>query len=224
MKKIHILVPMGKEYNAIGPLVGDAIDVTTCGVGKVNAALATAEACLRVVRPDLVMVVGCAGALDDSLRLGDVVVSSTAGYCDVFCGLELAKGQVQGEVAAFPALRIMGETIMDVLNSGALPPGSLAHLGEIITGDTFYIDREKVRGLHADFPSAMAVDMETAAVAHVCHKCGVPFVGVRVISDTLRGEREEDYTKFWVENPSSHFAFVAPLAKTLADLPLGKKR
>lgn len=224
MKKLHILVPMGKEFNAIGGIANEAVEVVTCGIGKVNAALATAESCLRIVRPDLVMVVGCAGGLDESLCLGDVVVSSSVGYWDVWCGLSVARGQVQGEDAKFDASRIMSETIADILNSGVLHPGARAHIGDIVTGDTFCVDREKVQSIHRDFPAALAVDMESAAVGQVCRKCGIPFVSVRVISDTLNGEREEDYTRFWVENPTSHFAFVAPLVRSLAPLPLGRMR
>lgn len=224
MKKLHILVPMGKEFNAIGGITDEAVDVVTCGIGKVNAALATAESCLRIVRPDLVMIVGCAGGLDESLRLGDVVVSSAVGYWDVWCGLAVERGQVQGEDAKFAASRIMSDTIASILNSGLLQPGARAHIGEIVTGDTFCVDRKKVQSIHRDFPAALAVDMESAAVGQVCRKCGIPFVSIRVISDTLNGEREEDYTRFWAENPTSHFKFVAPLVKALAPLPLGRMR
>ncbi len=222
MNKVHVIIPMAKEFAAVGRLGCENAETSVCGVGKVNAALAAADACLRARRPDLVLSVGCAGALDESLRLGDVIVSESAGYWDVWCGKGVPQGKVQGELERFPSPLRTAETVADLLTTQiGLAGGARATVGEIVTGDTFCTDKGKVAEIHRAFPGASAIDMESAAVAHVCHKCEVPVLSIRVISDTLNGERAEDYEKFWAESPERRFGWVAPLVAQLVSWPRG---
>jgi adenosylhomocysteine nucleosidase len=56
--------------------------------------------------------------------------------------------------------------------------------GDTASGDQFFSDKEKKDNLQRDLPSVLCVEMEGAAVAQVCEDYGVPFIVVRVISDT----------------------------------------
>ena len=48
------------------------------------------------------------------------------------------------------------------------------------------------------FPDAKAVDMESCAIAQVCHIYKVPFISFRVISDIpLRDTDASQYHNFW---------------------------
>ena len=56
------------------------------------------------------------------------------------------------------------------------------HIGKIVTGESFISDKEK--HLIADKYTPLAVDMETAAIAHVCHVNNIPFIAIRAVSDS----------------------------------------
>jgi adenosylhomocysteine nucleosidase len=52
--------------------------------------------------------------------------------------------------------------------------------------------------IRAKYPDVHAVDMETAAIAHVCCKFNVPFLSLRVVSDTPGVDAHtEQYQDFW---------------------------
>jgi len=58
---------------------------------------------------------------------------------------------------------------------------------DIASGDKFFSDRADLADLLIHLPTIAAVDMESAAVAQVCHEYSVPFTVVRTISDAADG-------------------------------------
>jgi adenosylhomocysteine nucleosidase len=50
--------------------------------------------------------------------------------------------------------------------------------------------------LRLAFPDALAVEMEGAAVAQVCHDFGLPFAVVRTISDRADDNAHVDFRRF----------------------------
>lgn len=62
------------------------------------------------------------------------------------------------------------------------------------------------------YPDAVAVDMESAAIAQVCALKCVPFVCLRVVSDTPGAEgNAAAYSDFWTAAPERTFASVEKL-------------
>ena len=60
--------------------------------------------------------------------------------------------------------------------------------------------------IKASYPDAKACDMESASIAQTCFACGVPFMVVRVISDTPgSGNNFSQYTNFFSEAPEKTF-------------------
>ena len=57
-------------------------------------------------------------------------------------------------------------------------------------------------------PQALAVEMEGAAVAQVCHDYGIPFAAVRTISDRADDAAHGDFTRFVREVASPHSAAI----------------
>lgn len=201
---IVIATAMDKEYALIekhiekphwyikwlkGVLAGKEILLLKTGIGKVNAASALAEVISSFENIESVIAVGCAGAVDKDLSVGDIVVGNSFSYHDVYCGEPLTNGQVQDEPAVFPAKFSL------LSNAGAY------RLGMIATGDWFVTTREKAERILNFLPktyNVCAVDMESAALAQVCYKNGIPFNSIRVISDNpLYGNQEEQYECFW---------------------------
>ena len=69
------------------------------------------------------------------------------------------------------------------------------HKGRIISRDEFVASSEKVNKLREIF-SAECVEMEGAAVAHVCEVMNIPFIVIRSISDKADDEAEMTFDEF----------------------------
>lgn len=174
-----------------GSLEGVPVLLAECGIGKVNAAALTQA--LLAAGADRVVFTGVAGAVADSLRIGDVVVSSDAVQHDVdVTGLGYEPGEVPGVGKAWeadPALRSAA------LAAARALAGVRVVEGRVASGDTFVSDPARVRQLRQTFDAACA-EMEGAAVAQVCARWGVPFVIVRSISDTADHSAGVDFRAF----------------------------
>ena len=182
---------MDKEYSQLRPLFPeDKLILQKSGIATVNAAIQTVEM-IRQYKPDCIISSGCAGGNGDDINVQDVVVSSELTYHDVYCGKAIGDsvyGQVQGLPARYQADPYLLEKAKQ---TGAKP-------GLIVTGDWFVDSKEKMREIIGHFPEAKAVDMESAAIAQVCHIYKVPFISFRVISDIpLRDTDASQYHNFW---------------------------
>ena len=104
--KIGIIVAMDKELQQLQRLFNDGnVIVQKCGIGKVNAALGTADM-ISQYKPDVIISSGCAGGNGDDINIQDVVVSTELVYHDVYCGTAIGHsvyGQVQGLPERFKA-------------------------------------------------------------------------------------------------------------------------
>jgi adenosylhomocysteine nucleosidase len=120
------------------------------GIGMAAAAR-TAERVLDAGAIDHLVVVGIAGGIGPSVRVGDLVVPERV--------VDLATGAEHRPLAL----------------GGAVPRGTLLTADGLLTGPAAYADFER-RG-------AVAIDMETAAVAAVCERRGCPWSVFRGISD-----------------------------------------
>src|SRR5262249_2854977 len=80
------------------------------------------------------------------------------------------------------------------------------HRGLIVSGDRFVNGHDAVARLRADLPDALAIEMEGAAVAQVCHDYGVPCAVVRTISDSADDAAHIDFPVFLSEI-ASHYSY-----------------
>ena len=230
--KIGVLTAMTSEYeqlaalltgacecdkNGIVYLVGNIGDkeivLRQCGIGKVNAAVGTAEL-VRAFSPDAVVSTGVAGGIDTCLGVMDVVVSSSIVYHDVWCGMGCEYGQVQGMPAQFPVPEKFWQCALSLNDS--IKTSTRIHAGLICTGDKFITDRDELDAIKKNFPAGLAVDMETAAIAQTCHIYGVPFVSFRIISDTPGVDNHiEQYENFWGEMADRSFGVIRSFLMSL---------
>lgn len=202
----------GVDYMT-GRLGGNEIVLRQCGIGKVNAAVGTAEL-IRSFSPEAVVSTGVAGGIDVSLGVMDVVVSSSIVYHDVWCGMGCEYGQVQGMPAVFPAAEDLWKSAVALNDS---PDNTTRiHAGLICTGDQFITNRDELDKIKSNFPSGLAVDMESAAIAQTCHIYGVPFVSFRIISDTPGVDKHiEQYENFWGEMANRSFGVTRQFLSNL---------
>ena len=200
--KIGMIVAMDKELQQLRPLFPeDKVILQKSGIATVNAAIQTVEM-IRQYKPDCIISSGCAGGNGDDINLQDVVVSSELTYHDVYCGSAIDDttiyGQVQGLPARYQADPYLLQKAMELSQISNLKSQTSIHPGLIVTGDWFVDSKEKMREIVGHFPEAKAVDMESCAIAQVCHIYKVPFISFRVISDIpLRDTDASQYHDFW---------------------------
>jgi adenosylhomocysteine nucleosidase len=222
--KIAIIVAMSKELNLLLPLIENHAQVTIndtrfhtgklgsheivamqCGIGKVNAAIGTLTL-IEHFHPNLVVNSGVAGGTGGGAGILDVVIADAVAYHDVWCG----PGTEPGQAAECPA-RFACALPQEVIDS---IPG--AKHGLIASGDIFVAHRHDVDRILQLYPEAMAVDMESAAIAHVCHLKNVHFVCIRVISDTPgAADNISQYENFWDDAPRHTFEALTAILKKL---------
>ena len=210
MKTIGILTAMSVEYRQVAAMLHDTETVQSgpqeflvgslgenrvvllqCGIGKTNAATGTTNL-IMTFRPDYVISTGAAGGIDACLRVMDIVVGSEVCYHDVNCGDNCDPGQVQG----LPRLFSGDQRLVGI--STALQTDVRVVPGLICTGDQFITNRAELDDIKRKYPHGLAVDMESAAIAQVCHLWGVPFLSFSIVSDTPGVKDHFDqYLNFW---------------------------
>lgn len=186
--KIGIIIAMDIEYRKMldvlggqpqGVVGGNDVVLWQCGIGKVNAAVGVMRL-MQKHHPDCILSTGLAGGIDPCLDVMDVVVGSQTVYHDVWCGMGNSYGQVQGLPARFDA----DPQLLRCASTIAQQPDFHAKEGLICTGDQFITDRSALQQIKSRFPEGLACEMESAAIAHTCYLNHVPFLSIRVISDT----------------------------------------
>ena len=175
---------------------------------------------IRQYKPDCIISSGCAGGNGDDINLQDVVVSSELTYHDVYCGAAIDDttvfGQVQGLPARYQADPYLLKKAMELSQISNLKSQISIHSGLIVTGDWFVDSKEKMREIVSHFPEAKAVDMESCAIAQVCHIYNVPFISFRVISDIpLRDTDASMYHDFWSKVAENSFNVTRTFIESL---------
>lgn len=194
-----------------GLIAGRSVVACKCGIGKVNAALGT-DALIRLFNPVCVINTGVAGGTGSGAGILDIVVGKEIAYHDVWCG----PGTIQGHAAGCPA-RFTSDARLTALPAVA-PSGNLRH-GLIASGDIFVSRPQEVTRIKEIYPEVMAVDMESAAIAHACYRHNVPFFCLRVVSDTPgAAENIGQYENFWEDAPRSTFEHVAAMIGQIGEL------
>ena len=213
----------GRSFR-IGKIGANEIVLGETGIGKVNAAIG-ACAILDAFKPDCLLSTGVAGGLDSSLHVMDVVAADEVVYHDVDCGPGNEYGQVQGLPPRFACdARLVAHARRLEVPTEADP--AKAQVGLLASGDRFIAKPQQLAVIKSRFRDALAVDMESGALAQVCHLAGVPFLSFRILSDTPHGtDRFAQYSNFWEAVAERAFAvtheFLRTLPGSLAEIPVG---
>ena len=218
-KTIGVLTAMSVEYRQVAAMLHDAETVQSgpqeflvgkvgesrvvllqCGIGKTNAATGVTNL-IMTFSPNYIISTGVAGGIDTELDVMDVVIGKEVCYHDVYCGDNCDPGQVQG----LPKFFNGDEGLVAVATS--LKADVHIVPGLICTGDQFVTNRDELDAIKAKYPQGLAVDMESAAIAQVCHLWGIPFLSFRIISDTpgVKGHFNQ-YLNFWDTMADKSFA------------------
>ncbi|GAA6203763.1 5'-methylthioadenosine/S-adenosylhomocysteine nucleosidase [Thalassotalea sp. SU-HH00458] len=176
-----------------GQLAGNDVVIVQSGIGKVAAALATAFL-IHEFNPDYVVNTGSAGGFEQSLKVGDIVISSEVRYHDVDV---TAFGYEIGQLPANPAAYIPHPMLVEAAKSGIAQLNNIQTLiGLITTGDTFMTKDDDIAKARKNFPTMAAVEMEGAAIAQTCHQLNTPFVVIRSMSDIAGKESPTSFEAY----------------------------
>lgn len=201
--------PSGARKYVVGEIGGNEAVLAETGIGKVNAAIGAVEL-IRTWRPDCLISTGVAGGIDASLRVMDVVVGAEVAYHDVDCGPGNAPGQVQGLPARFAGDGRLLAHAMSVSFETRIAAGL------ICSGDQFVSGGERLGAIKAQYPDGLAVDMESGAIAQVCHIYGIPFLSFRILSDVPGSEGHfAKYMDFWSAMADRSFAVTGAFLGSL---------
>ena len=198
----------GVEY-VTGTLCGTEIVTAVCGIGKVFAAICTQTMILKF-SPDVIINTGIAGSLSNQLSIGDVVVADRVLQHDMDTS---PLGDPVGLISGIN--KIYFETDGDVSDklSKCLSEVGVRHIrGTVATGDQFISSSEKKDHLVKSF-SAVACEMESGSVGHVCAVNGVPFAILRAISDSADENATVDYPTFARAAAEKYVAVVCKFAE-----------
>jgi len=192
-----------------GNLSGQKVILLRCGVGKVNAAVAT-QLLIDRFGVDAVLFSGLAGALVPHIHRGDIVISNFVVQHDVDLS---AFGRRPGEIPELARLieadpklvRVAAEGFEDYAREHVCDRQLI--VGTIATGDSFVSDKDRINWLQREF-GAIATEMEGGAVGQVCQMNKVPFVVIRVISDGAGGKAAGEFIMFLDEASEVSFSII----------------
>lgn len=159
-----------------GSLSGRRVAIIKTGVGQVAAARGAA-ALIAGHRPQWVISAGLAGALHPDLQRGDLL------FADAVLGAD-------GSRVSLGASALTKAPAAEVRSAGTeqkLPHKSRVHVGQLLTVDQVVRLPHQKRELGQKH-QALAVDMESLAVAGVCVREQTSFLSVRIISDSVDDE------------------------------------
>ena len=207
MEKVEIA-----KYGAVQTFQGflgkRKVVLAQSGIGKVAAAAATQ---LLIDRFEVKSVIffGIAGSLDPSLKVGDIVIATELYEYDVgiltseeFTHIGSGAYNEANRLKFFKSYRCDPQLVevafktSETLDFLSEKPKILK--GAIVTGSQMIYSKEVKEWLYKNF-SALAIEMEGAAVAQVASMHNIPFLIIRSISDTA-------------ESPQIDMSKIAPYA------------
>jgi adenosylhomocysteine nucleosidase len=158
----------GRGFSAReGGLEGRRLVVVESGAGSQLAARAT-DALIAGHAPRWVISAGFAGGLHESLAQGDILVPDQI--------VDASGRQLEIDFK---------------LDREATAAQRHLHVGRLLTAERVICDPREKQAL-GETHAALAVDMESIAVAQVCRKAKTQFLAVRIISDAVGHELPKD--------------------------------
>ena len=218
----------GKEYyRHSDPQTGHELYLVFSGWGKV-AASSVATTLINEFKVETVIFTGVAGAVDESLKIGDVVLANNLVQHDMDCSplgfikrfeIPLMGKQLFETDDGYRKIaeRAINETLVShefnaltdrlAFHRGAVGIGKPAlqiKIGGMATGDQFIASKPLALRLVKDVKDAtgaeiMCVDMESAAVGQVCFNYQIPLTVIRVMSDEANGHAPLNFPAFTKE-------------------------
>lgn len=203
------------------------LSIAWSGWGKVSAARATMRLISLAEKEEdisLIIFTGVAGAADPLLSQGDIVLSKYLIQHDMDARPLYKKFVVPSlgteKINCDQSILIWAENSLNCeKNKGEIKEFGKIKSGLIATGDKFINDKKVLKRIKKDLPDLLAIEMEGAAVAQVATHEMIPWLILRVISDSADESADQTFTNF-IENYSNYsWKLISQLLKNLKSLP-----
>lgn len=149
------------------------------GVCKVNASVAT-SLMIHHFKPLAIINSGCAGAIAYDLEISNGVIGKQTTYHDVAQDILTEYFPWMDSIYFQADPRLLSCIPTSSFN------GISTVIGTIVTGESFIVDNQR-KWIEDSF-NPLAVDMESANIAHTAYLYKVRFISIRGISDSPNGK------------------------------------
>lgn len=172
---------------------GNTIIVSQTEMGIINASVATAVGVMRF-KPDLVINQGCAGAHEERLGIGDIIIGESSVYINDFKTVTTGAGGGSNSLSWIPGKRSyrVESAPQYVKTAESVSYGGRKYTGVLGSGDLFSKEVDRINYLHSVFGEACE-DMESVASLKACRSFGVDGLALRIISNNELTGSEFDY-------------------------------
>lgn len=203
---------IGQRVFHRGTLWGTPCVLVFARWGKVAAAT-TATTLINRLGINELLFTGVAGAVDASLKLGDIVIGQKLYQHDMDARPFFSRHEIPLlGVSALETCNIRSTRLYQAVEAffaHDLAPvqAQAKHYGikinnptcthsDIASGDKFFAEKAAIEELRQRLPSVRCVEMEGAAVAQVCLEHKIPFSILRTISDSGDEQAPVDFVAF----------------------------
>ncbi len=174
--------------------------VIISGVGKPLAAIAT-ERLIVKGKPNVILNIGVAGGVN--AKKGDLIVARKVLFHDVDV---TAFGYVRGQYPAKPPVFKGDKTYINAFLDAAERLGIPLEKAHVVTGDQFVTNLNTIYPILDRVKGIKAAEMEAAAIALVAAEHGIPFVGLKAISDVVGSDSQVDDFNLFLDKVMTPFA------------------
>ena len=214
MKKIGIIAAMNEEMQEIKKIMDNLTEkvifdlvfyigtiedrecvLVECGIGKVNAARTT-QILIDNFDIEFIVNIGTAASTNEKLNITDVVIGEKFVEYDFdITAFGHEKGYITGLGKYTQSDKQLVEKCKAVMDEIDTSNSYKVYIGTVASADMFCTDKKLAKKLYEEF-DAICVEMESAAVAHICTLDKVPFIVIRSISDSPNGNNNIEFHEY----------------------------
>ncbi|MCK5824739.1 MAG: 5'-methylthioadenosine/adenosylhomocysteine nucleosidase [Ichthyobacteriaceae bacterium] len=210
-----------REYHT-GKLFDNDVVLVFSRWGKV-AASSTTTTLINNFRVDKIIFTGVAGAINNKLNIGDIVIAKNLYQHDFDASPLLNKHVLphinKKEIPTNKALntqliksakQFIATQLNNTITNNELDVFNISTpeivYGNIASGDQFIKTSNQRELIRTELNEVEAVEMEGGAVAQICYEYNIPLAVIRTISDKAGSDAAIDFPRF-VENIAGKYSY-----------------
>lgn len=163
------------------------------GIGKVNATIST-TLLIKNFQPDYILNTGSAGAINNTLKVGDIVVWEKIFHHNADATIFWYE---KWQIPKMQKYFLSDQNLINIHKQDSQNNENFSIFQwTIASGNQFISHKNERERLQKYFPELLAVEMESAAIAQTCTLFNIPFLIIRSISDNADGNSHISFNEF----------------------------